>query len=105
MVSLAVMPPTPMTSFWSAGFISVPYSGPSLPIAETKMMPLDVISATCAKASEVVRAVVAAREEERGSSPPHLVHKGLVEKVGPANGEVQHIDAAKQRVIECVQEP
>lgn len=40
------MPPIPMTLFSSAGLLSVPYRGPSLPIADTMIIPLDVISRT-----------------------------------------------------------
>lgn len=40
------MPPTPMTSGWSAGLLSVPYSGPSLPMALIMIRPLLVTSST-----------------------------------------------------------
>ena len=39
-------PPTPITSAWSAGLFSVPYSGPSLPIADTISTPDAVTSRT-----------------------------------------------------------
>lgn len=39
MLPLASIPPTPNTSIWSAGLFRVPYSGPSLPIADTRRMP------------------------------------------------------------------
>lgn len=35
MVTPPAVPPTPITSIWSAGLLRVPYIGPSLPIAET----------------------------------------------------------------------
>ena len=48
--SFSSMPPTPMTSIWSAGLFSVPNSGPSLPIADTMMIPFAVTSHTCTAA-------------------------------------------------------
>ena len=42
--SLKSIPPTPITSSWSAGLFSVPQSGPSLPMALIMMMPLATIS-------------------------------------------------------------
>ena len=39
---LRAAPPSP--SFWSAGLFRVPQRGPSLPMAETIMIPLEVIS-------------------------------------------------------------
>ena len=42
--SLKSIPPTPITSSWSAGLFSVPHSGPSLPMALIMMMPLATIS-------------------------------------------------------------
>jgi len=42
------IPPTPITSIWSAGLLSVPNRGPSLPMADSMMMPLEVTSWICA---------------------------------------------------------
>lgn len=100
MRSAKSMPPTPRTSAWSAGLLSVPYRGPSLPIAETRMAPLLVSSHTCSHPLTFLPFPLPGRVGRED-----LVHEGAIREVRPSDAQVDKVDAVHDDVVEGVQEP
>lgn len=87
----------------------MPYRGPSLPIAETSKMPLEVISHTWIRGiDEQTRTKIKIGKKrcwKYWNVFEHLAHKRLVVEIGAANRQIEHVDLRVQRIVEGVQEP